>query len=64
MIRALERAGFLLVRATGRHHDFTHRTAAHFLVFVPIGPRDSERPVLRAILREADLTVDAFLDLL
>jgi len=29
-----------------------------------VRPGDLKRPVLRSILRQADLTVDAFLDLL
>lgn len=64
VIRALERAGFRLLRVKGSHHYFHHPHRAELLVCVPVHPGDLKRPVLRSILRQADLTVDAFLDLL
>ena len=64
IIRALERAGFRLLRVKGSHHYFHHPKRPELLVCVPVHPGDLKRPVLRAILRQADLTVDAFLDLL
>jgi predicted RNA binding protein YcfA (HicA-like mRNA interferase family) len=64
VIRALERAGFLLIRIRGSHHYFEHPERPELLVCVPVHPGDLKRPVLRSILRQADLTVNAFLDLL
>ena len=64
VIGALERAGFRLVRAKGSHHYFGHPDRPELLVCIPVHPGDLKRPVLRAILRQAGLTVDAFLDLL
>ena len=63
-IRALERAGFLLLRVRGSHHYFQQPDRPDLLVCVPVHPGDLKRSVLRSILRQADLTVDAFLDLL
>jgi predicted RNA binding protein YcfA (HicA-like mRNA interferase family) len=63
-IRALERAGFLLLRARGSHHYFQHPDRPELLVCVPVHPGDLKRSVLRSILRQAHLTTDAFLDLL
>jgi predicted RNA binding protein YcfA (HicA-like mRNA interferase family) len=64
VIRALERAGLRLLRVKGSHHYFHHPNRPELLVCVPVHPGDLKRPVLRSILRQADLTVDAFLDLI
>jgi predicted RNA binding protein YcfA (HicA-like mRNA interferase family) len=64
VIRALERAGFLLLRVKGSHHYFQHPDRPELLVCVPVHAGDLKRPVLRSILRQADLTVEAFLDLI
>jgi predicted RNA binding protein YcfA (HicA-like mRNA interferase family) len=64
VIRALERAGFRRLRVKGSHHYFDHPNRPELLVCVPVRPGDLKRPVLRAILRQADLTAAAFLDLL
>ena len=64
VIRAPVRAGFRLLRVKGSHHYFGHPNRPALLVCVPVHPGDLKRPVLRAILRQAGLTVDAFLDLL
>jgi predicted RNA binding protein YcfA (HicA-like mRNA interferase family) len=64
VIRALERAGFVLLRVKGSHHYFEHPDRPELLVCVPHHPGDIKRPVMRSILRQADLTVQEFLDLL
>jgi predicted RNA binding protein YcfA (HicA-like mRNA interferase family) len=64
VIRALERAGFRLLRVKGSHRYFHHPNHPELLVCVPVHPGDLKRPVLRSILRQADLTVNAFLDLI
>ena len=60
VIRALERAGFRLLRVKGSHHYFHHPNRPELLVCVPVHPGDLKR----SILRQADLTVDTFLDLI
>ena len=64
VIRALERAGFRLLRVKGSHHYFHYPNRPELLVCVPVHPGDLKRPVLRAIIRQAELTVDVFRDLL
>ena len=64
MIRALERAGFRLLPVKGSHQYFHHPNRPELLVCVPVHPGDLKRPALRSILRQTDLTVDSFLDLL
>jgi len=64
LIRALERAGFSLLRVKGSHHYFQRPDRPELLVCVPVHPGDIKRPVLRSIIRQAGLTVDEFLDLI
>ena len=63
-IRALERAGFLLLRVKGSHHYFHHPNRPELLVCIPVHPGDLKRPVLRSILRQADLAIEEFLNLI
>jgi predicted RNA binding protein YcfA (HicA-like mRNA interferase family) len=64
VIRALERAGFVVRRIRGSHYQLTHATNAALRTTVPYGTKDIKRGVLRAILKDCNITVDAFLDLL
>ncbi len=63
VIRALEIAGYQVVRQRGSHARFRHEDGR--VVTVPIHPhQDIGRGLLRKILRDADLTPDEFLELL
>ncbi|WP_370307651.1 type II toxin-antitoxin system HicA family toxin [Sinimarinibacterium flocculans] len=65
IIRALERAGFEVVRISGSHHLLIHRSDATRRVTVPYhGSTDLPRGLLRAIIRQAGLSVAQFSDLL
>jgi predicted RNA binding protein YcfA (HicA-like mRNA interferase family) len=65
VIRALERAGFKVVRSAGSHHRLVHTEDASRATTVPVHKgRDLPRPMLRAIIKQAGLTVEEFLDLL
>ena len=65
VIRALERAGFLVERSSGSHHFLVHRTDPRRRVTVAYhGARDIPRATLSSILRQAGLTVEEFLALL
>ncbi|MGH7266804.1 MAG: type II toxin-antitoxin system HicA family toxin [Candidatus Rokuibacteriota bacterium] len=64
VIRALERAGFYLDHATGSHHYFKHPDRPRILLTVPVHLRDIKRLVLGAIIKQAGLAPEAFLDLL
>ena len=64
VIAALEQAGFVHVRTKGSHYGFQHRSDARRLVIVPYHTRDLPRGTLRDIIKQAGLTVEAFLKLL
>jgi predicted RNA binding protein YcfA (HicA-like mRNA interferase family) len=56
VVRALERAGFVLVHVRGSHH-YLRRPGAGQLVCVPVhGGRDLPTGTLRAILRQSVLS--------
>ena len=63
LIHALERAGFQIVRQRGSHVRMKHPDGR--IVTVPVHPgRDIGRGLLRKILRDAELTREAFIALL
>ena len=64
LIRALERGGFTLYRVKGSHHHFIHPDNPELLVVVPYHAKDMRRPLMKAIIKQADLTKEEFLDLL
>jgi predicted RNA binding protein YcfA (HicA-like mRNA interferase family) len=65
VLRALRRAGFVEKRVSGSHHILAHRDDPARAVTVPVhGARDLKPGTLRAIIRQAGLTVDEFSALL
>lgn len=65
VIRALERGGFTVVRSAGSHHRLVHDDDPSRATTVPVHKgRDLPRPFLRAILKQARLTPEQFIDLL
>jgi len=63
VVRALERAGFVLVRQRGSHVFLRHPDGRATVVPVHKG-EDLGRGILRQILRDAELTREEFLELL
>jgi len=62
-IRALERAGFALVRQSGSHKIY--KNPAGRRATIPFHAGEILHPkVLRSILRDAELNIDEFIDLL
>ncbi len=61
-IKALQRAGFRVDRQTGSHITLRHDERA-VTVTIP-NHKELARGMLRAIIRQAGLTVDEFLDYL
>ncbi len=61
VLRALESAGFYVVRQTGSHIQLKK---GNRLVTVPNHPRDLTRGTLRSIIRQAGLSREEFLKLL
>jgi predicted RNA binding protein YcfA (HicA-like mRNA interferase family) len=64
VLNALKRGGFVLTHVRGSHH-YLRKPGQSALVTVPVhGSCDLPVGTLRAILRQADLSVDEFLRLL
>jgi predicted RNA binding protein YcfA (HicA-like mRNA interferase family) len=57
VIRALERAGFVISRTSGSHCRLIHSTDPTRKVTVPVHTGDLPRGTLRAIVSQAGLTV-------
>ncbi len=64
VIAALQRGGFEVVRSKGSHRFLRHRQDHSRQAVVPVHARDLPPGTLRAILRQARLTTDEFVDLL
>lgn len=64
VVAALHRAGFSLVRQAGSHAQFRHATRRELRVTVPMHAKTLKRGTLQSILRQADLTAEAFRALL
>jgi len=64
VIRALERAGFVVSRISGSHCRLIHAADPARKVTVPIHTTDIKRGTLRGIISQAGLGVEAFLALL
>ncbi len=63
-LRALEKAGFYVHHSTGSHARLFHRVKRELRVTIPMHNKDLPLPVLKSILRQAELTVDEFIALL
>jgi len=65
VVRALRRAGFRVDRIVGSHHMMLHPTDRRRAVTIPVhSNRDLKPGTLRAIVRQAGLTVEEFVELL
>ncbi|WP_045876672.1 type II toxin-antitoxin system HicA family toxin [Pseudofrankia sp. DC12] len=63
VVRALEKAGFKLLRVKGSHHMLTGLGGRFVVVPVHAG-KDVPPGTLRRIIRDADLSVEQFIELL
>jgi predicted RNA binding protein YcfA (HicA-like mRNA interferase family) len=64
LIRALERAGFVVHHVRGSHYYLRHPEKPGLLVTIPYHNRDLKRATLRSILRQAGITPEELRDLL
>jgi predicted RNA binding protein YcfA (HicA-like mRNA interferase family) len=65
VVRALQRAGFFVVRIKGSHHIMQHGENPEQRTVVPVhAGQDVKRGLLRKIIDDAGLTVEEFSDLL
>ena len=60
VIRALERAGFIVMRVRGSHHRLHHPEKPDRLVTVPMHNKDLRPGTLYAIIRQAGMTAEEF----
>lgn len=63
LTRALERAGFVLSRQRGSHQIYRHVETGR-RVSVPVHTGDVPKGTLRQILRDAELSIERFSELL
>jgi predicted RNA binding protein YcfA (HicA-like mRNA interferase family) len=63
LLRALERAGFVVTRVSGSHHRLKHPDGRATTVPVHAG-KDVPKGTLRSVLQDTRLTVDDLLKLL
>jgi len=63
VVVAPEQAGFLLKRQTG-NHAILYKPGISRPISIPIHPKDMPRGTLRAIIRQANLTIEEFLKLM
>lgn len=63
VVAALERAGFEVKRHTGSH-VIMYKSGFRRPISIPQHPRDLPKGTIRAIIREAGLTVEEFMKLL
>ena len=65
VIRALEKAGFIVRRQKGSHAILVHSKDLSRRAIVPVhGSKDIKPGTLRAILKGANLTIEEFKELL
>jgi predicted RNA binding protein YcfA (HicA-like mRNA interferase family) len=65
VIRALQNAGFSIVRTSGSHYRLVHDTDSTRQTTVPVHKgKDLPRGTLRGIIEQAGLAVEEFIDLL
>jgi predicted RNA binding protein YcfA (HicA-like mRNA interferase family) len=64
VVQVLQREGYVLLRIRGSHH-YLRKPGATTLAVVPVhGNRDLPSGTLRAIIRQAGMTVDEFVKLI
>jgi predicted RNA binding protein YcfA (HicA-like mRNA interferase family) len=63
LVKVLERASFSLRHHTGSH-AILYKSGVPRPISIPVHPKDLPKGTLRAIIRQANLTVDDFLNLL
>jgi predicted RNA binding protein YcfA (HicA-like mRNA interferase family) len=65
VVRALQKAGFVLVRTSGSHHRLTHSKNASRVATVPVHSNKAlKRGTLHGIIKQAGLTIEEFIALL
>jgi len=63
LAKALEKAGFELIRVRGSHHYY-YNSQTDKVAVVPFHSKDLRKGTLSAILKDADVSVEELLELL
>lgn len=64
VVKAVERAGFIFVRQTGSHAIYVN-SLLNARTVIPIHPgKTIKMPLLKAIIKDCNLTVEQFVELL
>lgn len=64
VLEALLKGGFYIHHQRGSHARLFHKSRSELRVTVPIHNKDLPEKTLRAIIKQADLTEEEFLELL
>ncbi|HCM43827.1 TPA: hypothetical protein DIS55_02645 [Candidatus Kaiserbacteria bacterium] len=64
VLRALKRAGFYEYHQSGSHVQLRHPTKQTLRITVPFHRKDLASKTLKSVIKQAELTVDDFLNLL
>jgi predicted RNA binding protein YcfA (HicA-like mRNA interferase family) len=64
VVNALQHAGFYIHHQTGSHIQLKHYDKSWLRVTIPFHRDDLPKSVIKSIIRQAELTVQEFLDLL
>jgi len=64
LIRALSRSGFYIHHQTGSHARLLHKIKPELRVTVPVHSKNLPKRTLNRILKQADLTMEEFQELL
>jgi predicted RNA binding protein YcfA (HicA-like mRNA interferase family) len=63
VVRALQRAGFVVARQSGSHQFLVNREDGRRTT-IAVHNRDMSPPMLRAVLKQTGISVDEFIDYL
>lgn len=64
LIRALQRAGFIIDHQTGSHVYLKYTKTSGIIVTIPYHNRDISKGTLKSILRQADMDIETLIELL
>lgn len=64
LLKALQRAGFVIDRQRGSHISMYHPDKPEFIVVIPFHNVDLKKGMLKRILKDADMEIEDLIELL
>ncbi|MAG12228.1 hypothetical protein CL630_00235 [bacterium] len=64
VLKTLKRAGFYEYHQTGSHVQLRHFVYKNLRITIPVSRKELTPKTLKTIIKQADLTVEEFIDLL